>query len=44
MEERAKMRPNPTRVAMDELQLQDLQKAEAAVPPDCERGWYYGIE
>lgn len=25
--------PNPTRVAIDELQLQLLQKAEAAVPP-----------
>lgn len=26
--------PKPTRVAILELQLHDLQKAEAAVPPD----------
>jgi hypothetical protein len=35
------MRPNPTRVAIDELQLHDLQKADAAVPPATgQRGTY----
>jgi len=34
------MRPKPTRVAIEELQLQDLQKADAAVPPDI-RGLAY---
>ena len=33
IDDSAKMRPKPTRVAMDELQLHDLQNADAAVPP-----------
>ena len=28
-----KLTPNPTRVAIEELQLHDLQNADAAVPP-----------
>lgn len=33
IDDRANMSPKPTLVAIEELQLHDLQKADAAVPP-----------
>lgn len=33
IDDRANISPKPTLVAMEELQLHDLQKADAAVPP-----------